>query len=199
MVVQSTLRELSFADALRELDSGAAFVDLRPIDAYLEVHVPGSLALLYEFGPGLPVRARDCIPLDLPFVILDSDAEDAAHAARGLRGKGFTVLGKTDDAVNNWAASGGRPASTEVITESRAPDGLILDVADPGARVPATATRIPAELLWDRVDEVKGQTRVIVAAGYGVRAALCIGIMERAGINEILFWRTTSRPRVGGS
>lgn len=192
MAVQPTLRELAFEEALRELDSGAAFVDLRPTDAYLEVHVPGSLALLYEFGPGMPVRTRDCLPLDLPLIILDFDNGDTGHAAAGLRGKGFTVLGKTDNAINNWVARGGKPASTEVITGRRAPEGMILDVADPGANVPDGATRIPADLLWDRVDEVKGQTRVLVAAGYGVRAALCIGILERAGINEIVFWKTTS-------
>ena len=53
---------LEFVDALASRDEGAAFVDLRPTDDYLEVHIPGSLSLVYEFGPGMAARARDWAP-----------------------------------------------------------------------------------------------------------------------------------------
>ena len=196
MPVATTLQELSFDTALEHLDEGAAFVDLRPTSDYLDVHVPGALALLYEFGPGMATRARDCIPLDVPLVLLEDDRSDLQHAAASLRGKGFAVLGYTRDAINNWARSG-RPASTEVVEGSRSPGGVVLDVADPGARPPEDAERIPADELWRRSGELTRHSRVVVAAGYGVRAALAVGMLELAGVPEVVLWKTRleARPR----
>jgi rhodanese-related sulfurtransferase len=190
MLAARTLRDLSFDEALAAVDEGAAFVDLRRVDAYLEVHIPGSLCLVYEWGPGLPARARDCLPLDLPLVLMDLDEVDYLHAAASLRGKGFTVLGKTRDAINNWAAARGVPASTEVITRTVEGTGTALDVGDPGADKMEDAIYIPIDQLWKRIGEVKDASRVAVLSGYGVRAALAVGILERAGIREILFWRS---------
>jgi rhodanese-related sulfurtransferase len=190
MLAARTLRDLSFDEALAAVDEGAAFVDLRRVDAYLEVHIPGSLCLVYEWGPGLPARARDCLPLDLPLVLMDLDEVDYLHAAASLRGKGFTILGKTRDAINNWAAARGVPASTEVITRTVEGTGTALDVGDPGADKMEDAIYIPIDQLWKRIGEVKDASRVAVLSGYGVRAALAVGILERAGIREILFWRS---------
>jgi rhodanese-related sulfurtransferase len=190
MLATRTLRDLPFDEALAAVDEGAAFVDLRQVDAYLEVHIPGSLCLLYEWGPGLPARARDCLPLDLPLVLMDLDEVDYLHAAASLRGKGFTVLGKTRDAINNWAAARGVPASTEVITRTVEGTGTALDVGDPGADKMEDAVYIPIDQLWNRVGEVKDASRVAILSGYGVRAALAVGILERADIGEILFWRS---------
>jgi rhodanese-related sulfurtransferase len=190
MLATRTLRDLPFDEALAAVDEGAAFVDLRQVDAYLEVHIPGSLCLVYEWGPGLPARARDCLPLDLPLVLMDLDEVDYLHAAASLRGKGFTVLGKTRDAINNWAAARGVPASTEVITRTVEGTGTALDVGDPGADKMEDTIYIPIDQLWKRIGEVKDASRVAVLSGYGVRAALAVGILERAGIREILFWRS---------
>ena len=195
MSVSTTLKELSFDSSLELLDDGAALVDLRPTAEYLDVHVPGALALLFEFGPGMAMRARDCIPLDVPLILLEDDTSDLLHAGASLRGKGFAVPGYTSDAVNRWAGIG-RPASTEVLEGTRAPAGTILDVADPRARPPEDAMRIPADDLWRRSGEFEQHSRVVIAAGYGVRAALAVGILELAGVDEIVFWRT--RPAAAG-
>ena len=190
MIVPTTLQTLAFDQALEHVrEEGAAFVDLRPIDSYLEVHLPGSLELLYEFGPGMAARARDCLPLSLPLVLLELGSGDVLHAAASLRGKGFTVLGKVDDAINRWTEECGPPASTDVIEGPDRPKGTILDVVDPGAVVPEPTHRIPLELLWKRVDEIDLRARLVVAAGFGVRAALAVGILERAGAEQVVFWR----------
>jgi hydroxyacylglutathione hydrolase len=190
MLATRTLRDLSFEEALGAVDEGAAFVDLREVDAYLEVHIPGSLCLVYEWGPGLAARARDCLPLDLPLVLMELDEVDYMHAAASLRGKGFTVFGKTADAINNWAAARGVPTSTEVITRTVEGTGTVLDVGDPAADKMEDSVYIPIDQLWRRVDEIKDASRVAVLSGYGVRAALAVGILERAGIGEILFWKS---------
>jgi len=182
-----TLRNLDVDEALALVDDGARLVDLRDVGSYLEVHVPGSLELLYESGPGFNSRARDCIPLDVPLVLLDLRANDLVHAAASLRGKGFDVPGKLEDGINRWAERRGSPASTEVVTER--PEGVtILHVGDPGTTNVEADLTIPIEKLWGRLDEVAAD-RVAIAAGFGVRAALAIGMLEHAG-KEVLFWRT---------
>lgn len=189
MIVETTVREMDYEEAAAAVQGGAALIDLRPTDDYLDVHIPGSLALLYEFGPGMAVRARDCIPLSVPFVLCDPGGIDLVNAAGSLRGKGFTVLGRLEDAINAWAEStGASPASTDVVTAR--PDTAILAVQDPGARLedPADVT-IPMEKLWTRTEEVPPDP-VAIAAGYGVRAGLAVGILERAGRRRIAFWRT---------
>jgi hydroxyacylglutathione hydrolase len=192
MVVTSTLRRLSLEQADAAVEDGAAFIDLRPIRDYLDVHIPSSLALLYEFGPGLASRARDCLPLSLPLVLLDDGSSDLLNSAASLRGKGFTVLGQLGGGVSEWAKAHGAPASTEVVN-APAKEATVLDVSDPGAPAPPEAVTISIERLWVRVSELEGKASVIVCAGRGIRAALAVGMLERAGI-KVLFWWSTGTP-----
>ncbi|MGH2736749.1 MAG: rhodanese-like domain-containing protein [Actinomycetota bacterium] len=188
MLSKWTLPELPFEEALAHHDEGAAWVDLRSVDAYLDVHLPGALALLYEFGPGMASRARDCIPLGLPLMLLDADNADMTHAAASLKGKGFEVVGRVADGINRWAEARSAPASTEILQGS-SPQGAVLDVADPGARPGEGALSIPIERLWGRVGELAEHERVTIASGYGVRAALAVGILERAAL-QVVYWRS---------
>lgn len=189
MLTKPSARTLPFEEAAAAVERGAAFVDLRPIESYLEVHIPGSLALLYEFGPGMASRARDCLPLTVPLVLLDLGHGDLAHAAGSLRGKGFTVLGQVADGINEWAAAGGSPVSTEIVNQTR---GIVLDVGDPGAQPSEDAMRIPVDRLWARAPELDEDEAITVASGYGVRAALAVGILERFG-HEVAVWASTPR------
>lgn len=193
MYTTTTLKKLSFDEAINEIDAGAMFVDVRPVRDYLDVHIPGSLENLYESGPGFAGRARDCIPLHVPLVLIDAGAGvDLTDAAAALKGKGFTVLGFVEDALNAWAEAKGTPVSTEVIEGLEASGKLLLDVGDPGAIRVEGAVRIPADRLWERIDEVidaAAGEKVVIIAGFGVRAALCIGILERHGFTEITFWK----------
>jgi rhodanese-related sulfurtransferase len=184
MLTRRSVQELPFEEASAAVDHGAAFVDLRPIESYLEVHIRGSLALLYESGPGMASRARDCLPLSLPLVLLDLGHGDLVNAAASLRGKGFAVLGMVPDGINQWAAAGGSPVSTEIVGPGR---GLVLDVGDPGADPGEGAQRIPVESLWSSAAELDSDESITVASGYGVRAALAVGILERFG-HDVAVW-----------
>lgn len=189
MLTRRSVHVLPFEEASAAVDHGAAFVDLRPIESYLEVHIRGSIALLYEFGPGMASRARDCLPLSLPLVLLDLGHGDIANAAGSLRGKGFTVLGQVDDGINKWAAAGGSPVSTETGGER---EGRVLDVGDPGAHASESALRIPVDVLWGRAAELDEDETITVVSGYGVRAALAVGILERFG-HDVAVWDTRTR------
>lgn len=191
MPLAATARKLTLDEGMEHLDEGgAALADLRPVESYLESHIPGSLALVYEFGPGLAGRARDCLPLDLGLILLDPGDVDLGNAAAALRGKGFTVVGALEDALEGWSESRGALGSTEVISERDPASGQVLDVGDPGAAAPDDATSIPIERLYGRAGELEGVSRVTLAAGYGVRAALAVGILEQHKVEEIVFWRT---------
>lgn len=190
MLAPASLKSLDFDDALALVDAGAAFADLRPVDDYLDVHIPGSLSLEYESGPGLAGRARDCLPLDLTLIVLDLGSGEPAGAAAALQGKGFDVAGSVDDGLNRWVAARANLISTETVRSRVAPvGGTIVDLGDRGAQREAAEIHIPLEQLWDRVAELEGQDGIVIAAGYGVRAALGVGILERAGIDKIAFWK----------
>jgi hydroxyacylglutathione hydrolase len=195
MPATTTLRELDYEEAGNIAAAGGAFVDLRPITEYLDVHIPGSLGLLYEFGPGMASRARDCIPLDVPLMLLDLGGDaDYSNAAAALRGKGFEVTGRLPDGINRWAeATGESPASTEIL-DGEPPGATLLSVRDPGAEPAGDALEIPIEHLWSRAAELRARSPIAVVAGYGVRAALAVGILERAGVAGVAFWRSL-RPR----
>ncbi|MDQ3981410.1 MAG: hypothetical protein M3271_01870 [Actinomycetota bacterium] len=190
MTVTTTVKRLAFDEALEVIGLGGAFIDLRPTGDYLDAHVPGSLDVVYEDGPGMPARARDCLPLGIPYVLLDLGHGDLPRAAAGLRGKGFDVAGSVEDGLNRWAGKGERIASTDVLTGDRLPDATWLHVVDPGAIAPEGAVTIPADDLWPRCDELDRSRCVTVVAGYGVRAGLAVGILERNGFADVAFWRS---------
>jgi hydroxyacylglutathione hydrolase len=114
--------------------------------------------------------------------------------ASALRGKGFAVVGVLDGGLQAWAGAHGTPTSTDVIEGDASVTGTILGVSDPGADAPEGATTIPIERLWDRVGEIAHDEPVTVVAGSGVRAALAVGMLERAGVEQISFWWRTRTP-----
>lgn len=184
-------REIGIDEGQHLVEEGAAYIDLRPTSAYLDVHIHGSLALQYEFGPGMAGRARDCIPLDVPLVLLHHEGLDVREVTAALRGKGFAVLGYVKEGLTTWGNANGAPTSTEVVKGPSAPAETVLDVGDPGVMIYPGARLITVEKLWARTDEIK-EERVAILAGRGVRAALAVGMLERAGIQEIVFWTHTT-------
>jgi rhodanese-related sulfurtransferase len=185
----TTVLPMELDEALANVDAGALFVDLRPAPAYLGVHIPGSIPLVYERGPGMAGRARDCLPLEIPLVLLDPGNVDIGNAAAALRGKGFAVLGAVKGALEGWGRLRGVPASTEIAEGDEPPTGALLDVGDPGARVFDHSVHIPVESLWDRLDDLPKQRPLVVNAGYAVRAALAIGILEHAGAEDLVLYK----------
>lgn len=180
------MKELSVGEAEARVAEGAAYLDLRPVRAYLDAHVAGSLSLRYEVGSGMPGRARDCIPLEVPFVLVGLPNHDLVYAAASFRGKGFAVLGALAGGIEAWGNEKGAPASTPIVDEPAA-GATVLSVGDPGAPQVEGGVHIPVERLWGRIDEVDVSRPVTVVAGKGVRAALAVGMLERAGASDVSF------------
>jgi rhodanese-related sulfurtransferase len=190
MSLLTSVRSLDVAQADALVEAGAAYVDLRDVNDYLDVHVPGSISITYEFGPGMPGRARDCIPLEVPLVLLERPGIDMHHVSASFRGKGFAVHGVVPDGVAAWSDAHGSPASIEVYEGRDTPQGVVLDVGDPGMRLVKDARRATVERLWTRADEFAAEGPLVIAAGRGVRAAMAVGMLERAGAQDLVFWWT---------
>ena len=187
-MTSKTTHALSLEAAEHHVSAGAAYIDLRPVREYLDVHVPKSLSLQYEFGPGFNTRARDCIPLSVPLVILDHGGIDMEYVTASLRGKGFAVLGTVENGLREWGEARGTAASCEVFEIDQVPEGLVLDVGDPRVVLHKEATFVSIERLWDRAAGFAQEGKVTVLAGKGVRAALAVGMLERAGAADVGFW-----------
>jgi rhodanese-related sulfurtransferase len=187
----STVRSLTVARAREILAGDALAIDLRPIDDYLAGHIHGSIPLLFEPGPGLGGRARDLLPLDAPLVLLDDDVSPMERAADSFRGKGFEVVGALAGGVNAWPDP---LVTTPVIQLADTPDVLaLIDVSDPGTALPpghGVGASIPVERLWEDSGELGRTWDLGVLAGYGVRAAAAVGILEKLGFTRLTFVRT---------
>jgi rhodanese-related sulfurtransferase len=187
----TTLPSLPPERVQRILDAGGLGVDLRSVDGYLARHAAGTIPLLYEAGPGLGGRARDLLPLDARIVLLADGTSPLDKAADSFRGKGFEVVGYVEGGVDAWP---GEPVGTPQTSLADAPVELVLiDVADPGTLLPperGAQARIPAERLWARAEELHPTWAIGVLAGWGVRAAAAVGILEKLGFGRITFVRT---------
>ena len=76
------------------------------------------------------------------------------------------------------------------------PAGTVVHVGDPGAVAPEGALSIPIERLWSQIGSVAKNQPATVVAGHGLRAAIAVGILERAGIEEVSFWWRKRSPAV---
>jgi len=185
------LRNLTPARARELLAGDALAIDLRPVGEYLAGHIHGSIPLLYEAGPGLGGRARDLLPLEARLVLLDDGVSPVERAADSFRGKGFDVVGVLTGGVRAWADP---LVTTPVIQLADTPDVLaLINVSDPGTVLPpghGVGASIPVERLWDKAGELGRNWDLGILAGYGVRAAAAVGILETLGFTKLTFVRT---------
>ena len=100
-----TVRESTVADLARALEQGAAVIDVRNDDEYIDGHIPGAQRFpLDELGD----RVAD-LPSSRPLYVVCKSGRRSSAAAETLNGRdidAISVVGGTDD----WAASG-RPIS----------------------------------------------------------------------------------------
>jgi rhodanese-related sulfurtransferase len=171
------------------LERGGLLIDLRPIDDYLDRHVRGSVPLLYEAGPGLGGRARDLLPLDARLLLLQDADSPLEDAAASFRGKGFDVVGLIEGGVSAWPFS--EVTSTPSVSADQWQENYeLINVVDPGTIRSGPSLFIPVETLWTRTSELDPTFRYGVLAGWGVRAAAAVGILEKLGFTRLTFVRT---------
>ena len=180
-----TLNPIGAEKARSLTSSGGLLIDIRPFEEYLQNHIRSSVSLQFEAGPGFGGRARDLLPLDARLVLIDDNSGRLSDAAAMLRGKGFTVHGYVSQVGLEDISQ-----STRTLDLADATGLLLINVADPGTKGYGDELFIPAESLWSRVSEIDTSADIGVLAGWGVRAAAAIGILENLGRGNPVFVRT---------
>jgi hydroxyacylglutathione hydrolase len=134
-----TLRRLDVEAVGRALTAvDAVVVDARPIGAFAEAHLPGSISIAHRpvFGPWLGWL----VELDEPIVFVLDDTSDRADIVRQALTVGHEhLLGELDEGIDAWRASGRGTASIPLVD----PHSMATNVLDVRQRAEWVTGHLP--------------------------------------------------------
>lgn len=190
------------------LAEGAVVLDVRPLAAFAERHLPGSLSI-----PLRPVFASWLgwlAPADRPLIVVrdqDQHADDIVWQPLKI---GYeNIAGELLGGVDAWASAGGALAKTGIAGPDELDRRRVLDVRQ---RAEFVAGHVPGAVhvelgdLAAVADELPSAPTVVMC-GHGERAMSGASLLERAGHRELAVlaggpdeWAlATGRPLVAGS
>jgi hydroxyacylglutathione hydrolase len=191
---------------------GAWILDLRSAGDHAAGHPHGCLGIASAAKAGY--WAAWIVPADSPVILLTGTEREAAEARRQLLMVGVDhIVGWIDGGFEAWAAAGLPVSSTRLIAAAQLRSGgagagalTVVDVrsAREWARdhVPG-ALHIPLQELAGRVADIPRSRPVATICEGGSRSALAAGLLERAGVRDVLnvdggmhAWRTTESSAV---
>jgi rhodanese-related sulfurtransferase len=168
---------------------GAQVLDVRPVEAFAEGHLPGALSVPVA-GTRFATKAGFVIELDRAVVVAASDAPEAGDAVRGLRSIGILDIA--------GYVPGGGPEKLDLL----APDDLAAMLAN-GAEVVdvreaeeldtgtvAESRNIPYRLLGRSEVDLPRDRPIVTVCETGPRAAIAASILAARGFD--------ARPVVNG-
>ncbi|MCH8850534.1 MAG: MBL fold metallo-hydrolase [Chloroflexi bacterium] len=182
-------------------------IDVRPIAAYAEAHIPGSLSdsLRDDYATWLGWL----VPPDtrLLFVIGDESLQRVVEQSMLVGYERFA--GWLEGGIEAWTAAGKPVEQSALVDAEQARKALLsgaiaLDVREP-AEVQAGriegAIDVPLGTLEANVDHLPKDRPIVAYCGHGERAATAISILERAGFEGLLnldggfeAWKEASYP-----
>lgn len=187
--------ELLGADRLAELvESGAMVVDTRPAAEYAAGHVPGTINI--PMSRTFNTWAGWFVSYDRPFYLI-ADESDIDEAVRDLAMIGLDDIGGyfAPDAVQAWAAGGGRLATIPQMTVAELADRFesgdlgILDVRGrtewEAGRLPGVEN-IPVGYITDRLDEVPKDKPLVLHCQGGARSAIAASVLKARGYDNVI-------------
>lgn len=173
--------------------AGAALIDVRPIEAFLECHVQGALCVPFS-RDALAERVAAVARPGEPILVLADQAIVAAEAAGILASTGRNpVGGHITTTPNDWAAAGFSSTKLEAIDveelHRHANKGsAVLDVRDPyeweQGVIPGAIT-ISHDQLRDRLHDVPARQLICVVCESGLRAAIAAALLHRYGRQDL--------------
>jgi glyoxylase-like metal-dependent hydrolase (beta-lactamase superfamily II)/rhodanese-related sulfurtransferase len=178
-----TLARLDAATVRRRVAEGAVMVDVRPITAFAESHIPGSLSieLRAEFATWLGWLVEE----GRPIVFVLDPHQDRAEVVRQALKVGYESLdGELAGGMAAWQRSGFEDRRTELVPAARA-TGVLVDIR----QAPEFASgHIPGALhaelgLVDQSALPRGPLTVM--CGHGERAMSAASILEAAGNKDV--------------
>ncbi|MHB8464356.1 MAG: MBL fold metallo-hydrolase [Acidimicrobiales bacterium] len=169
----------------RQLDSGAAIVDARPVRSWAAGHIVGALAipLRPQFGSWLGWLVAD----DRPLVFVLDPGQDPDELIRQAHTIGYDDLaGMTAGDADAWTAAGLSVATSELV-DARSLDRPVIDVRQSDEY---TLGHIPTALNVELGDIAKRATSLptgalAVMCAHGERAASAASLLEQAGRRDI--------------
>lgn len=187
--------ELLGADRLAELvEGGAMVVDTRPAAEYAAGHVPGTINI--PMSRTFNTWAGWFVSYDRPFYLI-ADESDIDEAVRDLAMIGLDDIGGyfAPDAVQAWAAGGGRLATIPQMTVAELADRFesgdlgILDVRGrtewEAGRLPGVEN-IPVGYITDRLDEVPQDKPLVLHCQGGARSAIAASVLKARGYDNVI-------------
>ena len=169
-------------------------MDVREPSNFALGHPLGALSVPYS-QRGLSDRLHTIYRLDLPVVIIGSNAEQAEDAGNQLESGSFGVLGIVSGGMESWLTKN-LPSQTmsEIdasaigMTMSQQPC-TVLDVREPMewemGYVPG-AVLISLGELSDRLNEIPENAPIIVICEAGVRSSSAASMLQAHGLEEVI-------------
>jgi hydroxyacylglutathione hydrolase len=186
----AALEALGVDDVQRLLDQGGAIIDGRPVAAFDDASIPGSLCLPLGLS-GIGTKAAWLLDRDQPLVVLAATDEQAEQLASRLGAVGLLdVRGRLTGGVEAWKARG-RPLArigrvdAEEATDLVSGGAVLLDVRDSDEHLAspvAGSLQIPWRDLRLRAAEARSSRKgIVVACATGSRTPIAASILTEIG------------------
>ena len=191
-------RPLTINEAIPHFQRGAALLDTRPRDAFVALHVPGSVHL--EADDQLSNRVGFILPPDLPLILLVENEAVYRQVVFSLARVGYDkVTGYLSEGLDAWQAMGLPVASGDIanispvelhdlIINGNGSRPVVLDVREPWefaqGHIPG-AVLIPLGQLAGRLGELDSEHPVAVVCATGNRSQSAAALLGQKNFKKI--------------
>lgn len=173
------LPRLQAGDVRRLHAGGAWIIDVRPVDAYTDGHLPGSLSIALR--PQFASWLGWIVPDGAPVVFVVDDDQDRADLVRQARNVGYDeLLGELAGGVDAWHAAGFAVETTALVPADRV-DSTVIDVRQ---RSEYEAGHVPGARNIELGDITAADVPdgpLAVMCGHGERAMTAASLLARQG------------------
>jgi glyoxylase-like metal-dependent hydrolase (beta-lactamase superfamily II) len=186
LVEGDRLAPLTVADVSRLGERGAEVVDVRPLDAFAESHLPGAVSI--PLRPAFATWLGWLIPQDLPLVIVRDTGQDPAEIIWQARKVGYDgILGELDGGHAAWVAAREPTSSIPLVEAGNLGEAQVLDIRQDGefdaGHVPG-ADHVELGDLAELPGSVPDRPTVVMC-GHGERAMGAASLLARAGHHDV--------------
>jgi hydroxyacylglutathione hydrolase len=193
------LKPLSIEDSIPHFRRGAAMLDTRPKQAFVEKHVPGAVHL--EADDQLSNKIGFVLPPELPIVLVVENEEVYRQVVYSLARVGYEaeVVGYLSASLDEWEAKG-LPVTSgdiedisidqldELLKNNNGSKPVVIDVREPWefqqGHIPG-AILMPLGSLSSQVDQLDHQHPVAVVCATGNRSVSAAALLGQKKFEKI--------------
>jgi glyoxylase-like metal-dependent hydrolase (beta-lactamase superfamily II)/rhodanese-related sulfurtransferase len=191
-------RPLTIREAIPHFQRGAALLDTRSKEAYVALHVPGSVHL--EADEQLSNRAGFILPPELPVILIVEDEDTYRRVVYSLARVGYDkVTGYLSESLDAWQAMGLPVASGDIqnispvelhdlMINGNGNRPIVVDVREPWeyaqGHVPG-ALLIPLGQLASRLEDLDTERAVALICATGNRSQSAAALLGQKNFKKI--------------